>query len=381
MTEPAAPAPLLLVVDDNPLNVEPLCDLLSSMGFRVNQALDGASALESVRGDPPDLILLDIMMPGMNGYEVCRRLKDNPDTAKIPVVFVTALSDTEDKLRAIEAGGDDFLTKPFNRPILVSRIRSLLRLKAANDELEQSYRRLQALERLKDDLMKMIVHDLKSPLAAILGSLELVMDGDVGPLTDEQSRLLSDARARGDDVLQLIEDLLELTRLEESRVSLDIQTVDVPRLLAGIEAEWRLRADRVGAELRVEAPDGLSLTGDVQLVRRVLANLIGNALVHAGERVRVDLTAAPLEEGGVQLTVADDGVGIPDAFHDVIFRKFSRVRGTEEGGPRSWGLGLAFCRLAVEAHGGRLWVESREGEGSAFRFTLPADPHPRAPRF
>jgi two-component system, sensor histidine kinase and response regulator len=382
MTESTAPAPLLLVVDDNPLNVEPLCDLLSSMGYRVNQALDGVSALESVRNDPPDLILLDIMMPGMNGYEVCSRLKDNVETAKIPVVFVTALSETEDKLRAIEAGGDDFLTKPFNRPILVSRIRSLLRLKAANDEVEHSYRKLQALERLKDDLMKMIVHDLKSPLAAILGTLELVTDGDLGPLSDDQSRLLLDARARGDDVLQLIDDLLELTRLEESRVSLDVRPVDVPLLLGELEAEWRVRVQRAGSELRTEAPPGLQVEGDAQLIRRVLGNLVGNALVHGGIPVNVEVVAEALpDDEGVRIEVSDDGVGIADAFHDVIFRKFGSVRNPEERSSRSWGLGLAFCRLAVEAHGGRIWVESREGEGSSFRFTLPRHPQPRPPRF
>ncbi|MET0399533.1 MAG: response regulator, partial [Longimicrobiaceae bacterium] len=135
-------APLLLVVDDDPVNVELLSDLLAAMDYRTTGAFSGEEALRAARERSPDLVLLDVMMPGMNGYEVCRRLKADAATAGIPVVFVTALSDTDDKVKAIEAGGDDFLTKPFNRPVLVARIRSLLRLKEANDALERSYRKL-----------------------------------------------------------------------------------------------------------------------------------------------------------------------------------------------------------------------------------------------
>jgi signal transduction histidine kinase len=158
--------------------------------------------------------------------------------------------------------------------------------------------------------------------------------------------------------------------------------VDVPLLLGELEAEWRVRVQRAGSELRTEAPPGLQVEGDAQLIRRVLGNLVGNALVHGGIPVNVEVVAEALpDDEGVRIEVSDDGVGIADAFHDVIFRKFGSVRNPEERSSRSWGLGLAFCRLAVEAHGGRIWVESREGEGSSFRFTLPRHPQPRPPRF
>ena len=372
MSGTGAAPPLLLVVDDDPVNVELLGDLLEALGYRALGALGGEAALAAARERRPDLILLDVMMPGLNGYEVCRRLKADPETAGIPVVFVTALSDTEDKVQAIEAGGDDFLTKPFNRPVLVARIRSLLRLKSANDELERSYRRLQEMERLKDDLTRMVVHDLKSPLSALLGTLEMAVDGDLGPLSPEQRRLLGDARERGADVLLMIDNLLDLTRLEESRVTLRPRQVDAGLLLREIADDFAVRAELHGSRVTAEAPAGLATRADEGLLRRVLANLVGNALRHGGERLKVRLSAGPDADGGVRFTVADDGVGISPEHHEAIFRKWEIVRPLPDSRAEGSGLGLTFCKMAVEAHGGRIWVQSREGEGCAFHFVIPA---------
>lgn len=372
-------APLLLVVDDDPVNVELLSDLLRAMGYRVSEALNGAAALASARENPPDLVLLDIMMPGMNGYEVCRRMKADPRTARTPVVFVTALADAEDKVKAIDAGGDDFLTKPFHRPILLARIRSLLRLKAARDELEQSYRKLRELEQLRDDLMQMVVHDLKSPLASVLATLEMTVEGDLGPLTDHQRHLLGDAYDRGTDALALMDDLLELARLEDSRVELQLQKVEVSDLLCDVVREWTVRTEQEGARLVLEPPPELSLAADPHLLRRVLGNLIGNALKHGGHGVEIRIAAGPSPGGqGVRFTVLDTGHGIPEAYHELVFRKYGSVRLPTKAveTPRS-GLGLSFCKLAVEAHGGRIWVRSREGEGATFHFVLPFHPAER----
>src|SRR5678815_332131 len=212
-----ATSPLILVADDVPANVELLFDQLNTLGYRTIAAWDGPSALSACFEHRPDLCILDVSMPAgdlgvddrSTGFEVCRRIKRDPRTARIPVIFVTALNDTTDRVKAIEAGGDDFLTKPHNRLVLGARVRSLLKLKAATDALENSYRKLRELEKVRDDLMKMIVHDLKSPLTSVLATLELLSDGDFGKLTDEQKRAVGDAEGKAEDLLTLIEDILE----------------------------------------------------------------------------------------------------------------------------------------------------------------------------
>ena len=372
MSGAAKDAALILVVDDEPSNVDVLCDLLEALGYRTVGAGSGEAALALARDRAPDLVLLDVMMPGVDGLEACRRLKADPATASIPVVFVTALSDAEDRARGIDAGGDDFLTKPFSRPVLVARIRSLLRLKAARDELAESYRRLRELEALKDDLTRMVVHDLKSPLTGILGSLEMVMDGDAGPLSADQRRLLGDAQERGGDLVRMVDNLLDLSRLEESAVRLQLRDLDVGRVLREVVDAWSVRAERAGARLAAESAAGLSVRADEGMVRRVLANLVGNALRHGGAGVGVRVSGVPAEERGwVKVTVADTGPGIAEAEHEAIFRKYGRRDGGADGGS---GIGLTFCKLAVEAHGGRIWVQSRPGEGAAFHFVLPPRP-------
>src|SRR6266513_1697033 len=221
---------VILVADDISANVELLLDQLHSLGYETITAIDGPSAVAAAFEHQPDLCILDVSMPAgdlgvddrSTGFEVCRRIKRDPRTSRIPVIFVTALNDTSDRVRGIEAGGDDFLTKPHNRLVLGARVRSLLKLKAATDALEESARKMKELEKLRDDLMKMIVHDLKSPLTSVLATMEMLMDGDFGSLAPPQRTALGDAEGKAEDLLALIEDLLEVARLEETRLSLHL---------------------------------------------------------------------------------------------------------------------------------------------------------------
>ncbi len=386
MTElapPPANAPLILVADDVPANVELLFDQLHVLGFRAVAAYDGPSALRVCAERHPDLCILDVSMPAgdlgvddrSTGFEVCRRIKRDPRTARIPVIFVTALNDTTDRVKAIEAGGDDFLTKPHNRLVLGARVRSLLKLKAATDALEESLRKQKELEKVRDDLMKMIVHDLKSPLTSVIGAMEMLIDGDFGPLTENQRKALGDTEKRAQDLLGLIEDLLEVARLEESRLALHLSPLAPSALLNEVAREWEIRVQQERARLVLEVGrDARAVDADQALIKRVFSNLIQNALTHSARAVTVTL-GARTDSGGTLFTVADDGVGIPPEYHDIIFRKFEQVKTPHIPRVRSSGLGLAFCKLVVEAHGGRIWVKSGpERQGSAFHFWLPQHP-------
>jgi signal transduction histidine kinase len=387
VAEIATQPPLILVADDVPANVELLHDQLALLGYRVVSAFDRPSAVEACFEHRPDLCILDVAMPAGNlggsdrttGFEVCRRIKRDPRTSRIPVIFVTALNDATDRVKAIEAGGDDFLTKPHNRQILSARVRSLLRLKFATDALEESYRKLRELEKVRDDLMKMIVHDLKTPLTSVLASLEMALDGDFGMVSEGLRRALGDAEAKAEDLLALIEDLLEVARIEETTLELDLQPLAPGALLAELVEEWRVRFQQEEVEVATEVSDDCPVfKADKGLIKRVFSNLIQNAMTHAGTGVRIELSARAHRDAtgpeGVMFTVSDNGPGIPPEYHEVIFRKFERVKNPQLPRARNSGLGLAFCKLVVEAHGGRIWVQSSEGRGSHFHITLPSEP-------
>ncbi len=373
---------VILVADDIPANVELLLDQLNSLGYSTITATDGPSAVASAFENQPDLCILDVSMPAGDlgvddrsaGFEVCRRIKRDPRTSRIPVIFVTALNDTSDRVRGIEAGGDDFLTKPHNRLVLGARVRSLLKLKAATDALEDSLRKLRELEKVRDDLMKMIVHDLKTPLTSVLATLEMLADGDFGQVTTPQKAAIGEAETKSEDLLGLIDDILEVARIEETNISLTLAPIAPGALLAELVHEWAHRFQQEGTTASVSvADDAPVFSGDKGLVKRVFSNLIQNAVTHSSHAVHLDLSARRARQG-VLFTVTDNGPGIPPEYHDLIFRKFGQVEMPRSPRTRSSGLGLTFCKLVVERHGGRIWVKSAEGKGSSFYIELPSDP-------
>ena len=394
MTAATAPTPtvgsqtLVLVADDVEANVELLRDQLASLGCRVIHSVDGPSTLARCAEEHPDLCILDISMPpgdlGVEaretGFEVCRRLKRDPRTARIPVIFVSALNDASDRLKAIEAGGDDFLLKPHNRHVLGARVRSLLKLKGATDALEESLKRLREVQKARDDLMRMIVHDLKTPLTSMLATLEMLRDGDFGAIDERPARALSDVEGKAEDLLGLIQDLLDVSKVEEQSLVLTPEKIAPAALLAEVLFDWELRFRQEQTVARHEvADDAPVFRADKTLLKRVLTNLVQNAITHSPVPVTLTLSARR-DPAGIVISVSDTGPGIPEEYQDLVFQKFEQVRAANAPRVRSSGLGLAFCRIAVESHGGRIWLRSKEGGGSTFHILLPIEPIERTGR-
>jgi two-component system, sensor histidine kinase and response regulator len=374
VTEPAlrrreAVTGRVLVVDDQDPNRLLLRDLLEAQGHQVIDAVDGSEALQLVATTSPDVVLLDIGMPGMDGFEVCRRIKAEPSTASIPVLLVTALSQRDQRLLGIGAGANDYITKPIDKSDLTLRVRNAVRMHQLYVEVEQQYRRLERLELLRDSLVHMIVHDLRSPLAGIRAYLDLLKLDGAGRLDRDMTQSIDEARKVAIEMTEMVSDLLDVSRLEAGKMPLELALVDVGSVATDAVTGIGAAARRVSLQLE-PGPERLRAMIDPSVIRRVVANLVGNAIkfTPASGRIRV---AVQGDDGGVRVSVSDTGPGIPQEFHEKIFEKFGQVEASRQGTKHSSGLGLTFCKFAVEAHGGTIGVESVVGQGSTFWFVVP----------
>ncbi|MEW6665653.1 MAG: response regulator [Thermodesulfobacteriota bacterium] len=372
----------ILVVDDEDRNVKLLKAILLTERYDAIGVSSGQEAIDAVSRLEPDLVLLDVMMPGMDGFEVCRRLKRDDRTKGIPVIMVTALREQEHRVRAMEAGADDFLSKPVDKTELLIRVKSLLRIKRYRDDLLRSYQeleeknhRLVELEKAKEGLIHMIIHDLKNPLGAIKASIDLAMM-DKEDLTEVHLRALNRCAEYGEEMNRQIESLLTIHRMENSELTLERMPTDMVSLVEGVLAQVLSSANTKGISLFSSHQDPIPLAEvDRGLIERVMANLFYNAIRHTppGGSVAVRMEGAA-ESGRLRISVQDSGAGLPQEYFDKIFDKFQQARLKIEGvSLGTSGLGLAFCKMALEAHGGRIWVESGGlGQGCTFRLELPA---------
>jgi signal transduction histidine kinase len=367
VSQAGAPVGSVLVVDDTADNLRLLSDLLGGHGYEVRTVTNGREALEAVEHDLPDLILLDITMPDMNGFEVCRRLRAGERSKDVPVIFLTALADTADKVRAFDTGGVDYVTKPFQFEEILARVKTHVALRPARTALADSYERLRVLEQLRDDLVHMIVHDMRSPLTALQINLSL-LKGPAEALGEDSRQDLQSAVEAAHVLSRMANELLDVSRLEAGKMPINRAAWDLTKLAQDVRAALR-RIDRE-RPIEIDSAGAVHVTCDGGLVRRVLENLVTNAITHtpAGGRIRIGITR---EDGRVRVAVHDEGHGVPAEAREKIFEKFGTVEARQAKSYQSTGLGLAFCKLAIEAQGGSVGVEPAVPAGSTFWFELP----------
>jgi signal transduction histidine kinase len=362
-TDTASDRPSILIVDDTVENLRLLVSVLGERGYETRPVTSGADALRAAAAAPPDLILLDVTMPGMNGFEVCEALKADPMLRDVPVVFLTALTDVQDKVAGFAAGGVDYITKPFHIEEIAARVATHVALKRAREALATSLARLQSLERLRDDLVRMIVHDMRGLLLVVLANLDLAM-----PELDGQARAdVGEAAGAAHAVNRMANELLDVSRLEEGKMPLVREPTNVAEL-----CEHAVRAARaLDTSRSIDASGGPAFANcDAGLVRRVIDNLVSNAVKHTPPAGTVHVTSS-FASGQVRVSVTDDGPGVPEELRPRLFEKFTAARKSNEK-YHSAGLGLAFCKLAVEAHGGTIRVEPATPRGTVFTFEIPA---------
>lgn len=371
MAEPVDGASIL-VVDDTVENLRLLCSILSGRGHEARPASSGRLALEAASSYPPDAILLDINMPEMDGYEVCRHLKQAENLRDIPVIFLSAMTETADKVKGFSLGGADYITKPFQVEEVLARVETHVALRRSKLKLQESYDRLRAMERLREDLVNMIVHDIRSPLGALIMLLDFVLESSRNQLDQNAVESLETASRAADTLARMANDILDVSRIEEGRLPLDAGQVDLVQVCREVVALMQpLERSR---QLEVVTGQSIEACCDRKLVQRVVENLVGNAIKHTPSTGRISV-AVLTADGGARIEVRDDGRGVPDEARETIFDRYA-TGGACSGKYHSAGLGLTFCRMAVEAHGGRIGVDPVKPQGSSFWFELPATQQP-----
>jgi signal transduction histidine kinase len=357
--------PRVCIVDDSRVDRHMLTRLLQPAQYDLHFAESGEDLLTRIDDLNPDVILLDIVMPGIDGFEVCQRLKDNPQWQHVPIILVSALDGRRDMIRGLDAGADEFLSKPVNGLELRARIRSMLRIKKQYDELQTALR-------VREDLANMIVHDMRSPLSTMLFGSELLLRRN--GLKPEDANIIKTIRTQTHRLDSFVNDLLMVAKMQQGQLQLNQTHVDINELASEAVVNHEAMAQSKGINLVVDLPKESPIVFlDANLFSRVLDNLISNALKFspAESTVLLQVTYSEARNGATPdgpsllIRVLDEGPGIPEYQREAIFEKF-KVTDVKQNGVSQIGLGLAFCKMVVETHGGHIYVTENEPAGSAF---------------
>jgi len=359
----------ILIVDDTPANLRLLSSMLADQGYKVRSVISGQMALTAAQAAPPDLILLDIRMPDMNGYDVCERLKSDEDTRDIPIIFISAMDATEDKVKAFNVGGVDYVTKPFQLEEVLARVETHLALRYLQSSLQQEIIERDKLIAELDAYAHTVAHDLKNPLGTLIG-FSSMLETSYTELSDEQLLLCVNTIAKsGRKMTNIIEELLLMASVRKMD---DVKTEALDMAAVAAEALARL-ADMI-AEYRAEViiPEVWPVAvGYSPWVEEIWTNYVSNALKYGGDPPRVELGGTAVDEPArqVRFWVRDNGAGLSPEDQARLFTPFAQIhRARAEG----HGRGLSIVQRIVEKLGGQVGVESQVGQGSLFFFTLPS---------
>jgi signal transduction histidine kinase len=368
----------VLVADDVPEDLQLISSILYQKGVNVIVVQSGREVLKIISRKLPDLILLDITMPEMDGLEVCQCLKNTPETKKIPIIFLTSRNQLDDIVRGFDAGAVDYITKPFRSSELLSRVFTHLDLKRAHDiitiqnqQLAEQNRKLQELNATKDKFFSIIAHDLKNPFNALLVLSEVLKDELTNYKFDKKMEECVQMIYRSSEQgYNLLENLLEWSRSQTGRIPFYPQNMNLKLITAKSIKVLESHAKSKNITLSSEIPENISIFADVEMIATIIRNLASNAVKYTKRGGKVTLRAKDTEEW-VEIIVDDTGVGIKEKYLQKLFRIDAHHLTPGTADEKGTGLGLILCKEFVEKHGGRIWGESEVGKGSRFTFTLP----------
>jgi signal transduction histidine kinase len=355
---------VVLVIDDEPINFDVIEILLFKEGYELLYKNNGTEAIATLAEIKPDLILLDVMMPDMDGIEVCQLLKTNPQYQHIPIIIVTALSDKEDLARCLDAGADDFVSKPINSAELRARVRSMLRIKS-------QYDRIQETMRLREEMMQTIVHDLRNPLIGIMLGCESLKSAN---MNERSKKRIDQIGTTIDQMRLLIDDILTIGRIEAKKLILNYTKIDITAMTKSVIDDFAPLAISKQIQLVGEwSPEPAYISGDKHLIRRVFDNLIDNAIKFSPQKSAILLKVECLPENPdrqdlIKIQVIDSGIGVSPEQKQVIFERYEV--GNIVFGVSQIGLGLSFCKMTIEAHHGVISVTNNQPKGAIFTILL-----------
>lgn len=361
----------ILIVDDVMSNVLLLKVLLTNEKFMIATANNGRHALEQVEATNPDLILLDVMMPDMNGFEVAQKLKANPQTADIPIIFLTALNSTADIVKGFQVGANDFISKPFNKEELIIRVNHQISLVAAKRTILRKTEELRHVIAGRDKLYSVIAHDLRSPMGSIKMVLNmLILNLPIEKIGEEMYELLTMANQTTEDVFSLLDNLLKWTKSQIGNLNVVYQDVDLVEVMDGVVQIFSMVANLKKINIHIEKPERLIVNGDIDMVKTIMRNLLSNAIKFSKENSDVWVKMENVD-GDAVVSVQDHGCGINEEGQKKLLHTDTHFSTFGTNNEEGSGLGLLLCQDFVVKNGGKLWFTSKEGEGSTFYFSIP----------